>query len=514
MKILDCTLRDGGYYTNWDFDQELVATYLDAFNHLPVDYLEVGYRSMPLKYYFGEYFYCSDSTLQKLKTLSQKKLAIILNEKDVLTEHAETLLKPCQGIITLIRIAVDPKNFQRAIKLAEAIRAMGFEVAFNVMYMSNWKQQPEFLKSLSLVNGLADYFYLVDSFGGVYPEDVKELVGLAKDELTCQIGFHGHNNLELALINTLTAMQEGVDMVDATVTGMGRGAGNLKTELLLTSLNARDKLEVDFNKMSAVVAGFEDLREQHRWGTNLPYMVSGANSIPQKEVMEWVSKRFYSINSIIRALSNRSRGIKDNESVEALSQQPTSGAFTKALVVGGGPSVIAHATALKDFVSKNPDMVVVHASSKNAYIFGELTNEQFFCLVGNEGHRMEQVFGNDKKIKGKCVLPPYPRKMGTYIPSGMIGKAFELDHIEFANRYEDSHTALALQTCLQLGVQDIYFAGYDGYANEQIGEKEQGLFLENEYLFRKMPADVSALKSVTPTQYEELIQESVYQHLI
>jgi 4-hydroxy 2-oxovalerate aldolase len=79
MKILDCTLRDGGYYTNWDFDKEIARTYFESLNHLPIEYLEIGYRSNPLKGYLGEYFYCPDYVLQHAKEISNKKLVIILN---------------------------------------------------------------------------------------------------------------------------------------------------------------------------------------------------------------------------------------------------------------------------------------------------------------------------------------------------------------------------------------------------------------------------------------------------
>lgn len=96
----------------------------------------------------------------------------------------------------------------------------------------------------------------------------------------------------MGLVNTLTAIACGADYVDATVLGMGRGAGNLNMELLLTYLN-KEGLEVDFNVLSDVITAFQPLLERYKWGTNLPYMISGANSFPQKEVMEWVSNRAY-----------------------------------------------------------------------------------------------------------------------------------------------------------------------------------------------------------------------------
>ena len=300
IKLLDCTIRDGGYYTNWDFDKELVETYCNAMESLPIDYVEVGYRSIPIDGYFGEYFYCPDFVMKKLKKMMpSKKLVIILNEKDIRASHVPELLKPCQNYISMVRMAIDPANFKRAIELAKAVKVMGFEVAFNVMYMSEWKNDSSFLDLLEGLDDIIDYFYMVDSFGGVFQQDVIETINLVKSKTNVKLGFHGHNNLEMALANTITAMNEGCNIIDATITGMGRGAGNLKTELLLTYLTSQDKIKLDFNILEKVVSGFCLLQNKYGWGANLPYMVSGANSLPQKDVMAWVTTGRFSFNSIM-----------------------------------------------------------------------------------------------------------------------------------------------------------------------------------------------------------------------
>lgn len=508
FKILDCTLRDGGYYTNWDFDKNLVETYLTAMNNLPVEYLEVGYRSPKLSGYYGEYFYCPDFVLKKLSRLSNKKLVIILNEKDIELDTVEELLKPCIGIITMVRIAIDPDQLLRAIDLAKKVKSMGFELGFNVMYMSKWKDLPEFLSNLKHVDGVADYFYMVDSYGGVYPEDVKEIFGLVRSQMSTKIGFHGHNNLELALINTLTAIECGADMVDATITGMGRGAGNLKTELLLTALNQRNNLDVDFNALSSVTDAFVQLQKKHEWGTNLPYMVSGANSLPQKDVMDWVGKRYYSFNSIIRALSNQSKGLKDNEK---LNEYLPIEIFSKALIVGGGDSVKEHIEAIKNYLSLNPDVVIIHSSSRNVSHLNECSNKQYHCLAGNEGHRLEKVF-NSIPNNRTAILPPYPRAMGTYIPKNFKLNSYQLSEINVTDRYKSSITSLLLQLIKELKVKEAIVCGYDGY-NGEINQHKLELFNENEYLFKNFSINNFSLKSITPTKYRGLSQESVYSEL-
>jgi len=507
VKILDCTIRDGGYYTNWDFERKTVDTYLRSLNSLPVDYLEVGYRSPDLSGYHGEFYYCSISTLKYLSENTDKKLAIILNEKDVNPEMVDALLDPCRDYIHLVRIAIDPANFERALILARSIKTKGINVAFNLMYMSKWHEYPKMLDSFGELDGIVDYLYLVDSYGSVFPEDVRQLIQRVRNKTKVKLGFHGHNNLEMALANTLAAIEEKIDIVDATITGMGRGAGNLSMELLLTVLNRKDDLEVDFNALSEVTSEFEDLKEHYKWGSSLPYMVSGANSLPQKQVMEWMSKRYYSLNSIIRALSNQTKKQKDNSKFPLF--QPAN-QYDNALIIGGGPSAVLHKDALITFLNNNIETTcVIHASSKNARVFSEIKNAQFFCLVGNEGVRLEKVFLDFEEFQGQCILPPFPRKMGTYVPNILQERTFELSSISFTDIVQDSHTVIALQAALELGSKTIYLSGYDGYLENSIERKDQELYIENTELFNHINDRVRCV-SITPTKYSNLSQSSIY----
>ena len=508
FQILDCTIRDGGYYTNWDFEKSLVNQYISSMNQLEIDYLEVGYRSKPMKEYYGKYFYCPLFELEDLRKKSNKKLVIILNEKDIRVNDLNELLSPIKGIIDMIRIALDPQHLGRAILLAEGIKKMGFEVGFNVMYMSKWKQYGSFINELSNVDEVADYFYMVDSYGGVYPQDVIETIQLVKSKTNCKIGFHGHNNLELALVNSLTAIEYGAEIIDATVLGMGRGAGNLKTELLLSVLNTKFEETVNFNALSDVISGFDKLQKKYEWGTNLPYMISGSNSLPQKDVMDWVTTRFYSFNSIIRALQNQKENLADNESFPLFTPTYSS---EEILIIGGGKSASDHAKGINEFIKSKGNITVIHASSKNAFLYKELSVKQIFCLVGNEGHRLEQVFSDLGDIHGLCLLPPFPRKMGTYIPESIRSKVCELPSVDFTDHYKDSHTALALQTALLLKPSKIYLAGYDGYQDVAVAEKERALTQENEFLFSMFSQKTGLeLSTITLSNYKILKEKSVY----
>lgn len=510
MKLLDCTLRDGGYYTNWDFSTSIVDSYIQAMNHLPVDYLEVGYRNNPSKEYLGKFGYTPVSVLQHIREKCTKKIAVMLNEKSTKPTDLTNLLRPINGLADMVRIAIDPKNIDRAIVLAKAVKDMDFEVGFNMMYMSKWSEMDGFLPKLKAIDGIADLFCMVDSFGGITPKEVKRILAEVRQYTNVPVGFHGHNNLQLGLINTLTAIENDIDYVDATITGMGRGAGNLKMELLLTYLNKHEGLEVDFNVLGDVITAFSPLKEKYGWGTNLPYMLSGANNIPQKEVMEWVTNRVYSFNSIVRALDNRKNNAEDNARFPIF--EPTH-KFDNVIVVGGGTNALEHQEAIKTFITSKPNTAMVFATARNAQSYLNIDVPKYYCLVGNEGHRLTANVGANK-FKGTCILPPYPRTMGTEVPVFAKDATYELKSTNFINQYKDSVTTIALELAMTLTEQNIYVVGYDGYPGNVLSEKEVALTNENKAIFTAYQIfRKSTLKSLTPSIYKELDVESVYQFI-
>ena len=508
FKILDCTLRDGGYYTNWDFDKDLVKTYCKSMESLPIDYVEVGYRSIPLEGYLGEYFYCPDFVMKELKEMMpSKKLVIILNEKDIRASHVPELLKPCQEYISMVRIAVDPANFGRAIELAKAIKVMGFEVAFNVMYMSEWKEDNSFLDLLEGLDNTIDYFYMVDSFGGVFQEDVTGIINLVKSKTNVKLGFHGHNNLEMALANTITAMKEGCEIIDATITGMGRGAGNLRTELLITYLSSKGYKGITFGDLSVTVALFEDMKKEYGWGTNLPYMFSGAYSLPQKQVMEWVGMNRYPIASIVNALHNKKSFVDDNLSLPNLESKEKG---KDVLIVGGGNSVRENKQALRVFLQQNKDLKVIHTGLKYISNFKKVENDQYYALVGFEGDKLlDAIEGIDVSNK-KFIYPPHPRKMGTLITEKTISSLYELSSIDFTKASDDSPLAIAIQLAINLKVENIYIVGFDGY-DTNINKSQFKLVQENQNVFLDLLSikEINLL-SLTPSKYEKLKNSSIY----
>lgn len=506
LKILDCTLRDGGYYTNWDFENEIVNNYFNSMNDLPVDYLEIGYRSIIMDGYYGEFFYCPNYLLKRIKSQSNKKIAVILNEKDIQPHHVEEILGSCTDLIDMVRLAVDPKNFTRAISLAKEIKKLGYSIAFNVMYMSKWREEKEFINELPNINGVADYLYLVDSFGGVFPEDVKEIISLVQSKTDIPLGFHGHNNLELALINTLKAIECGVSIVDSTITGMGRGAGNLKTELLLPVLKNKYGIDFKSSSISKTVSNFEDLQNYYKWGTNFPYILSGINSLPQKEVMSWVGKNRYSLDTIINALDNRGENKIDNLSLPKFSKPNYNS--SKVLLVGGGKSVTENILAIEEYLKKEKEISVILSSARYLDLFKNLSKSLYICLVGNGGEKLNKMIDANNQQEIKYILPPYPRDMGTFIPKSIKDQAFELKEISIVDKYKDSPLSISFQLAKDLNINNIELIGFDGY-DTVINDLQFQLAQENQYIINAVK-ETFELKLLTPSRYKNINQTSIF----
>ncbi|MCS5489178.1 aldolase catalytic domain-containing protein [Algoriphagus limi] len=507
IKLLDCTLRDGGYYTNWDFDKTLVDQYVAAMEALPVSYLELGYRSLPQKGYYGEYFYSPVDRLKALKEMAPNTgFALMIDEKNADPQVIPQLFKPLQGICEMVRMAVAPNKIADAIVLAQILKDLGFLVAVNIMYISKIKLEARFFDQVNQGEGFVDFLYLVDSYGGIMPKEVGEKIRMAKENTPFTIGFHGHNNMELALANSYTAMQNGAGMIDATVTGMGRGAGNLKTELILTYLQAQLDWRVDFSQLSHILPFFEEMQRNYGWGTNLPYMISGAYSLPQKDVMDWMGKRRYTINGIVQAMT---------QSQQKPSQAyPNSSTFnipkpSGVLIVGGGQSVATHLPQIRRVLAANPDWLVIHCSTRNMAYFTQLANPQVVCLTGQEGKKMQKRLNEVAELNLlACVLPPSPRKMGAFVPPALENKIMELEGYSFEHSYPDGPLALALQMAWNSGSNYVGLIGMDGY--QQTLHTDFELRTESQVVLDAFGKSyVGKWEALTPTGYQ-MPQGSIY----
>lgn len=497
--LLDCTLRDGGYYTNWDFPEELLVAYFESTNKLPIDFIEIGYLSKQKKEYHGAFYYLPNTILEKCRNRCDRKLSVMINEKEISEEDLSFLLTDTAGKIDLIRLAVKPENLERSLKLGKLIKEKGFLVALNLMYASEWKENYPETTILKKINENFDFFYLVDSYGGLFPESVDQKITYLKEKLSTIVGFHGHNNLELALANTLSAKQAGAGIIDSTIMGMGRGAGNLKTELLLSVLYKEENIRIDFDILNSITETFEEFQKKYGWGTNLPYMVSGLRSLPQDAVMSQVKKRFFSLNGFKEDVSFKKNIFNEDFKLPF--------AFTKAILVGGGDSVKKHKEALNEFTKNDEDLLIIFASSKNVSCFMDSPNFQLHFLAGNEGKRLQSELNIKDISKRAAIIAPDFFSTLSFVPQELQNRSIKLDNENFDQTYNRSMTALILQFCLQNSIKELFTTGYDGYGGAMTKE-ELELFEENSGIFKDFGNDLT-IWSLTPTEYP-LHSKSIY----
>lgn len=506
ITILDCSLRDGGYYNNWDFEENFVSLYRDKINLLPIDYIEIGYRNLVHKDYRGKYFYCPLPILKQWSGIKDK-LVLMIDEINTPIDQVVEMIKPCIGKAKMFRIATKPDRISQGIALSKKIKLAGFEVGLNIMYLSEWEQYDDFFNKLKGIEKHIDYLYMADSYGAVLPDYIVKMVKKLKSITSVKLGYHGHNNLEMGLINALKAIEHGVEIIDASITGMGRGAGNLKTELLLTYLAAEKLKKVNFEHIDTLVNQFEVLRATYQWGNNLAYMVSGANSIPQKEVMNLITRRYYSIDNAIKYLGFKSENEATKNSYPKLN---TKKCKPSILIIGGGPSTLKHLDAIKSFIHQNEGITLLFSSARHIASFTEF-KDAYTILVGAEGKRLEENIGKGI-FNIHCILPPPPHKITPYVPEELIGNCVELNDTIFSKENCDAHLAVTLQAASELGGKDIFLIGFDGYTAKELNEREAFFMQENQLIFNHfiLTQKKTQLTSLSPTEYKNIATTSIY----
>jgi 4-hydroxy 2-oxovalerate aldolase len=287
-QIVDCTVRDGGLVNNWDFSVEFVQDLYEALNEAGVEYMEIGYKNSPKLLKSdgseGPWRFLDDEFLKQV--IPNKKRTKLSALVDIGRVDEADVLPRSESLLDLIRVACYARDTEKAVELVKLFHERGYETTINIMALSNVMDN-ELNESLAMINDSpVDYVYIVDSFGSLDPDDIRYLVEKFNRTLkNKKLGVHTHNNMQLAFANTLTAMQMGVDLLDASVYGMGRAAGNTPTELLLAKLN---KPQYQLRPVLGMIEKHMlKLREKEEWGYLIPDMVTGMLDEHPRSAMGW-----------------------------------------------------------------------------------------------------------------------------------------------------------------------------------------------------------------------------------
>ncbi|MFR6064959.1 MAG: aldolase catalytic domain-containing protein [Eubacterium sp.] len=296
IKVLDATIRDGGLCNNFEFTDEFVTELYKTNVKSGVDYMEFGYRASknlfdPEK--FGKWKFCSEEDIRKIvgDNVSDMKIAVMadVGRCDFKTDF----IPKKDSVIDMVRVACYIHQIPSAIEMIEYFHNLGYETSCNIMAVSqaNSEQIDEALEMLG--NTSVDVIYLVDSYGSLYPETAAMYAKKyleAGEKFGKSIGFHAHNNQNLAFANTIEALSYGVSYLDATASGMGRGAGNCAMELLLGFLkNPKYNL---YSLLTFLEKYIIPLKESGVvWGYDIQYMLTGQLNRHPREAIAFTEEK-------------------------------------------------------------------------------------------------------------------------------------------------------------------------------------------------------------------------------
>lgn len=315
IKLLDCTLRDGGYYTDWSFDKNLVRDLVLSLDYSGVDIIEMGYKS-PIK--GGPYRKCNDGFIQSVIDFKiNAKLAFMIDVKDYLNGDKvdisliKDVIKPSK-IFKICRVAAKYNEIKYLPEIITILQSLGYDVICNLMAVSllNHNQIKEFTDTTKDLNLIA--IYVADSYGALQPENIKNI--FLNPNLN---GIHTHDNMGLAFANCLEAVNSGATYIDGTLTGMGRGVGNVTTEQLISHCS---KTNIN-DKLLEVREEFLTMKSYYKWGTNPFYHKAGQEHIHPLYLQD-LNQSNLSNKQILDALNNLSENHSYNKGkLESLKQQ-------------------------------------------------------------------------------------------------------------------------------------------------------------------------------------------------
>jgi 4-hydroxy 2-oxovalerate aldolase len=292
IKVLDCTIRDGGLMNDHQFDRALVKAVYETCVAAGIDYMEMGYKGdrgvfSPTQY--GPWKFCDEADLRDI--VGEKKGGVklsVMADADRTNYHRDILPRD-QSVLDMIRVATYIHQIPIAIDMIRDAHDKGYETCVNLMAVST-VQDWELDEALAaLAASPVDVLYLVDSFGCMYREQVEVLMEKFRKHAKPagkEVGIHTHNNCQLAYANTIEGIIQGANYMDASIGGLGRGAGNCQTELLLGFLhNPKFRLRP---VLQCIQDHIEPLREKFLWGFSIPYMISGQLNQHPREAMKFM----------------------------------------------------------------------------------------------------------------------------------------------------------------------------------------------------------------------------------
>ena len=307
IKLVDATIRDGGLVNDFRFSDNFIKALYETNVKSGIEYMEFGYKASKElfnKEDFGKWKFCEEEDIREIVGDNDTNLKLTVMADVGRCDFKKDIIPKSESVIDMIRIATYTYQMPGALEMIEYCHNLGYETSVNIMAISS-SREDDIAKSLELVSkSPVDVIYIVDSYGSIYPEQMRDLTNQYCEIAEAsgkKVGVHMHNNQQLAFANTIEGIACGASFVDATMSGMGRGAGNCFMEQMLSFLkNPNYKLTPTLKFIEKYIA--EEREKGSVWGYDVPYMLTGAFNRHPRAAIAFIKENKTDYNGLYQDL--------------------------------------------------------------------------------------------------------------------------------------------------------------------------------------------------------------------
>lgn len=526
IKVLDCTLRDGGYYNSWDFSEEVLTDYLKAVVNARIDMIELGLRNFSANEFKGAHAFTTETFINSLDLPIGPEYGVMVDAKTVISyplgikQGVHALFCPkVQSRLSFVRIAAHYHELVDAITISRELKELGYFVGLNLM-----QSVGKSASDISLAANAAqradciDVLYFADSLGNMDFTEADRIISILRESWSGDLGLHAHDNTGRALSNTLHCYARGVTYLDATITGMGRGAGNTKMEILLFELAQAIIGNYEASALhELVLKHFEPMQRRFGWGTSLLYHIGALKNVHPTYIQQLYSDQRFGPSeraSAISYLGSIPAASFDDQNLEkALNLQkpapqsnPREGDDISSifegreiLLIGAGQSVSRYCKAIKQYIQKRKPVVI--SVNINSHTDDDLID--FYAISHNTKYLSDKE--KYKPLEDKIIAPSslfpdgeFKFKLNYELSSG---RSWRIHKNGCEIPYENT-AAYALCICVAGAAKEVSVVGFDGYPHLDDRNKEVQEVLDH---FKQK----IQLKCLTPTNYN-IVSGTIY----
>jgi 4-hydroxy 2-oxovalerate aldolase len=516
INLLDCTLRDGGYYNYWNFSSKLVKNYLNCISKSKIKYVELGFRFANPKSFYGPFSTTTENFLNSLCLPKSVSYGVMINAKDFffkLELLEKKFLKSTSSKISFVRVAVNFDDYQKCEEICKIIKDKGYLVGLNLMQAHDKKNEKYIEVGSEIKNWKKiDILYFADTLGCMDADNIITISNKLSASWGGPLGIHAHNNKGIALSNTMVAVNNGITWCDATISGMGRGAGNVQTEHLAVEISERNLARISAKHLIGAIKDFSILKKRHNWGPNIFYHFAALKRIHPTYVQNILSDERYDKSDLIKSLQSLGKFRSSSYNSELAAEvfynnkkiiKGTWNAKNKFLdkeiiLVGPGPSIKKYKKKIISYIIRNKKRVLF----LNINPF--LNNNLGYATIACNNSRVAIESYDYKNIRHNIILPKKKLKNVINFKNKKILN-YEMnvrgDGFEIFNNYCNIKWPLAIAYALSIltiaNVKDIKLIGFDGYKND----KEKNLEMNEVFKKYQSVEKSKNITSLTPTKY-------------